>query len=186
MSETDSLRELVGRVVNQHGPDFEHWFPSSFDWMAACSDAAGMAERAGGGRLSDEAVAALAAAAGEHFRLGYLAGLLTLAAIDPYDGDPEGLVAELVEPLEDDDEERFGALATDHLDAIEARLGGDPTKHPPGTERLVTLAERAWTPLSTWFESTPKGKRTKWRPFLLAFARLGAGLSALRWHLAGR
>jgi hypothetical protein len=187
MSEDEPLKQLVGRVIERHGADFDHWFPASFDWRGACSDAAGMAERAGSKRpLSDEGRAALAAAAGEHFRLGYLAGLLVLAAHDPHDPDPEGLVAQLVEPLDDEEEELFGALVVDHMDAIEARLAGGEQAHPPGTERIVRYAERAWAPLATWFAASPRNQRTPWRPFLLAFGRLGAGLAALRWALDGR
>ncbi len=184
----DPLRELVGRVVARHGHDFEFWFPASFDWLAACADVVHVVQRAANlsRPIGDESARALTAAADEYFRLGYLGGLFTLAADDPHDADPEGLVASLVEPLDDEAEEAFGELVARHLDEIEVRLGGDSTPLPAASEWIVEIAERAWALLASWFETTEAHQRTRFRPYLLAYTRLGAALSALRWALADR
>lgn len=183
----DGLRLLVSRALERHGESFDRWFPSTFDWQAVTADAPSIA-RGNGARIDDDTgshtgASALARAAGEYFRLGYIGGLAILAAHDPESPDVEGTLDALADELDDEGEEEFAALVTDHLDAIEARLAGAEPALAAGTEALANVAALAWEPLAAWFEESPPGTRTRWRPHLIGYARLGAALAALRRHI---
>ena len=175
----------------EHGPSFERWFPSTFDWRAICGDAPQMAIQA---QLfdpdADEASRrAVSEAAGEYLRLGYLGGLASLAVRIEDAPDPEGQVSTWVEELEDDAEARFADLAANTLDALEAWLAqaddapAQPTSAPPGAAEAHPrwlLAQAAWAPLATWLADSAPQTRTRLRPVLVGFARLGAALASVR------
>lgn len=194
----ETVRHVVERALERHAEGFEGWFPAPFDWRSLCADAPQMAlklERREPAQ-DPEADAALVPeldlveAAEQVFAHAYLGALAGIALTSDDERDPDLLVERLLDPLDDEAEERFEALATGSLGRVERALAGQgETLDEESVEAAAhTLVEAAWPGVEVSLESLapfdperdvdlPHGVRQ----VLSGLARLAAILAAFRW-----
>jgi len=176
------VRHWITEAEAAHGPTFESWFPSGFDWRRLCADAPAFADRLGEtwptatraaaeARLEDLAVAA--------FRGGWLAGLALLSAYDA-ERDPADALARLVEPLSAAEEDDFEERVERDLEVVEEVVGGEaPSRAPSPSAAEASALARSLRPAAT--EVLREGLRSAAR----ALASLGAGGDASARVLGG-
>jgi hypothetical protein len=200
-----TLRHVVENAWARRGDDFAGWFPAVFDWRALCADAPTMARRLAQGDgdaadrdepgdLDDEVALApeidLVETAEDVFAHAYVGALVGIAVLVDDERDPDLLVERLAEPLDEEEEPRFEALAAQCLEPAERVLAGQV--EAPDEQRAeaaaALLVEGAWPGVETALEGLPGfgGEDGAEVPepvsrVLAGVARVAAILAAFRW-----
>ncbi len=116
---TPALRHFLEHALEAHAPGVSDALPACYDWQRLCRDVPAMVERVSKGRFeaADRADAKhVQALADIVFRTAYVVAIAVLCAADEDTPDPEGTLADLGQPPDEEVECRFDRLVAVDLD----------------------------------------------------------------------
>jgi hypothetical protein len=198
-----TLRHVVENAWARRGDDFAAWFPAVFDWQSLCADAPSMARRVARGEPGeapepdddpDEGGLVpeldLVELAEDVFAHAYVGALVGIALVVDDERDPDLLVERLAEPLSEEEEPRFEALAARCLESTERVLAGrvEAPDERNAEAAAALLVEGAWPGVETALEGLPGFGADDGpelpdgvRQVFAGVARVAAILAAFRW-----